>query len=123
MTISLSLASLFMAAAPVQAVEQVDVAYAEMAAGEDNAAIRKIEANVSLERDDSARLINLGIAYARQGNRKAARTAFESVILNHDKQYLETGTGTWVDSRDLARQALAMLDKGDLESTSRFAKR
>jgi len=123
MTISLSLASLFMAAAPVQAVEQVDVAYAEMAAGEDNAAIRKIEANVSLERDDSARLINLGIAYARQGNRKAARTAFESVILNHDKQYLETGTGTWVDSRDLARQALAMLDKGDFESTSRFAKR
>ena len=123
MSISLSLASLFLAAAPTQAAEQFDFAYPELAAGEDGAAIRRIEGNDSLERNDPARLINLGVAYARQGDLKAARAAFEAVILNHDNQFLETGSGSWVDSRDLARQALAMLESGQFDSGNRFAKR
>ena len=123
MLISSGIAVLIFAAASTQAVEQVDVAYSEMAAGQDVAAIRKIKSNDALDAQDPAGLINLGIAYARQGNAKAAAEAFTAAINSDDPQYLETSTGEWVDSRQLGRKALAMLKSGEFEAATRMANR
>ena len=123
MSITLGIASVLLAAGPAQAVEQVDVAYEQMVAGQDEAAIRQINANEELSPDDPARLINLGIAHARRGDTEAAREAFTSALANDDRQYLETSRGQWVDSHSLARQALAMLDGGKLTSNTRMANR
>jgi hypothetical protein len=64
----------------------------------------------------------LGIAYARVGRTAEARAAFEAAASSDERFRLETASGEWMDSRDLARRALAMLDKGELSSTQ-FAAR
>ena len=66
-----------------------------------------------LAADDPARLINHGIALARTGNYEAARADFAAAANARDSVELETADGKWVDSRRLARKALAMLDKGE----------
>ena len=123
MSVTLGFAMIMLAAGPVQAVEQVDVAFEQMVAGQDEAAIRQINANEELATDDPARLMNLGVAHARRGDTQAAREAFEAVLVTEDRQYLETAEGEWVDSRVLARQALAMLDEGRLVTNTRMANR
>ena len=89
------------------------VGYEALMAGDNLRAIAEIEANRSLGQDDPARLINLGVAYARQGEEERARRLFESAIASSDQMELETAGGDWVYSRALARQALRMLDGGD----------
>ncbi len=123
MTIAASVAIVLLAATPAQAVEEVDVAYEELAAGENQAAIREITANESLRRDDPARLLNLGVAYAREGELDKARASFRAAVTSDDRQMLETGSGEWVDSRILARHALAELDEGRFGDQSRIAAR
>lgn len=117
------LATLFMAQAPGQALEPVDVAFDELAAQQNAAAIARIESNAELDRADPARLINLGIAYARQGEAEAARALFERAARNAERLNLETATGEWIDSRALARRALAALERGEFASSSRTAMR
>jgi len=90
------------------------VGYEALMAGDNLRAIAEIEANRSLAANDPVRLINLGIAYARQGDEARARTLFEGAVASSDQMELETATGDWVYSRALARQALRMLDGGDL---------
>lgn len=91
--------------------------------GRDTAAIAAIMNNDSVENDDPARLINLGIAYARQGDATLARQLFEGVRDNRNRVELETARGEWVDSRRLASQALAMLERGEFAPGSRMAAR
>lgn len=91
--------------------------------GQDTAAIAAIMDNESLENDDPARLINLGIAYARQGDSALARQLFEGVRDNRIRVELETADGEWVDSRRLAVQALAMLERGAFAGGARIAAR
>ena len=90
------------------------VGYEALMAGDNLRAIAEIEANRSLAANDPVRLINLGIAYARQGDEARARSLFEGAVASSDQMELETATGDWVYSRALARQALRMLDGGDL---------
>ncbi len=123
MAAAIIIATLFMAQAPAQALEPVDVAFDELAAQRNAAAIARIESNGQLDEADPARLINLGIAYARQGDSAAARTLFERAVRGSERLNLETATGDWVDSRALARRALAALDRGDFDSLSRTAMR
>lgn len=115
-------ASLMLAPAPVLAVEQVDVAYDELASRDNAAAIRKIEGNDGLDRDHPARLINLGIAYARVGEVDEARALFRRALHTGNLE-LETATGDWIDSHDLARRAMAKLDDGSLVGQTRTAMR
>ena len=75
------------------------------------------------ETDDPARLINLGIAYAREGDRELARSLFEKVLASRERVELETAGGEWVDSRELASRALTMLENGEFSSEMRFANR
>lgn len=105
------------------AAPAADVAYAALAAGDDRAAVAQIEGNAALDADDPARLINLGVAYARQGDRVRAREAFRQAIASEKRYDLETASGRWVESRSLAFRALAALDQGRLDSDIRTAMR
>ncbi len=91
--------------------------------GRDTAAIAAIMDNDQIENDDPARLINLGIAYARKGDAALARQLFEAARDNRSRFELETAEGQWVDSRRLAAQALAMLERGEFAASSRMAAR
>lgn len=113
------LATLFMAQAPVQAVE---VGYDELAANRNAAAIEVIEGNEALAESDPARLINLGVAYARQGDARTAKAMFERAAWA-ERLDLETSTGAWIDSRELALRALAVLERGDFADQTRTAMR
>lgn len=90
-----------------------DVGYEELVEGRDRAAVEAIEACAELEADDPARLINLGVALARMGQFDEARADFEAAAEADSSVELETADGHWVDSRRLARRALAALDRGD----------
>ena len=67
----------------------------------------------ALEANDPAELINLGVAYARQGDAEEARAMFKAVMIDADRLVLETVEGKWKDSRHLAHLGLKMLDRGD----------
>ena len=95
----------------------------ELMAGRHTAAIEEIMANETLEAEDPARLINLGIAHARDGDTAAARQMFEKVLTDRERVQLETSSGTWVDSRQLAARAIAMLERGEFRTDLRLANR
>ena len=99
----------------------VEVGYKELAAGQDAAAISQIE-DQRADGDEPARLINLGIAHARLGDVTRARAFFQAALASPERMELETATGAWVDSRVLARQALAMLDRGQFSPASQIAR-
>ncbi|MFA6219060.1 MAG: tetratricopeptide repeat protein [Erythrobacter sp.] len=117
MALGLTLALAFMVQAPVNAVPSVgttaDVGLADLAAGRDRAALDAIENCEVLAADDPARLINRGIALARLGRYDEARADFEAAAAARESVELETAAGDWVDSRRLARRAIAMLEKGE----------
>jgi len=92
---------------------EYNVGYEELVARDDYAAREAIENSDQLAEDDPARLINHGIALARTGHYEEARAAFEAAAAARNSVELETAEGKWVDSRRLARKALAMLDKGE----------
>lgn len=102
--------------------DAVEVAYPEMVEGRTEAAIRKIEDADAREGDHPARLINLGIAHARMGNEDKARELFAQAARNIDRYWLETSTGEWADAREIARSAIARLDRGEF-TTTQFAAR
>ena len=112
--------ALLLAAAPAGALSS-DVAFELLVDGRDAAAISAIESGEDLTRDP-ARLLNLGIAYARRGEEAKARALFELAYRARDRVELETATGEWIDSRTLARQALAMLDGGGFGAAGRVAR-
>ncbi len=103
--------------------QTVEVAFEELKAQENTAAIEKIEVSKALEEGDPASLINLGIAHAREGRVTEARTFFNAAATTATRYRLETATGEWVDSRWLAKKALALLDEGLLDNRQRLAAR
>ena len=131
MAIGTTLALVMLMQAPVQvaqqadasAVEPVDVAFEELSVGLNTVAIERIEQNAELDRNDPARLINLGIAHARKGYDLEARAMFTAAARNDKRYRLETAEGQWIDSHDLARRALAMLDRGEFRTNGRVASR
>lgn len=112
---------LTVAAAAASAQPVQDVAYEELVAGRNQAAIASITANPNLDADNPARLINLGVAYARDGDMERARQMFSAVAESREVVELETVDGAWVDARELASRALAMLDAGEFRT--KFASR
>lgn len=92
--------------------EPVEVAYEDLVAGNDRAALEAIEKAEAADASDPAVLINHGIALARTGQFEEARIRFEAAASRTGVE-LETANGDWVSSRRLARQALAMLDRGE----------
>jgi uncharacterized protein HemY len=95
-------------------IEQREVAYDALAAGRADDAIRAIETQLAADPDDPALLINLGAAYARKGNTTRAAQAFQAAIDSKTRYELELADGTWADSRQAARRALATLRTAQL---------
>lgn len=85
--------------------ESQDVAYAELVAGQDQAALAKLLAAREVCGEDPALLINLGAAYTRLGRVHEARKAYDAAIVSDERYDLETGSGKWIDSRYIARTA------------------
>jgi len=111
-----------MAQAPIVVTGEPGVGYEPLMQDRPAAAIAEIESNTRLDADDPALLINLGVAYARQGHTAMARAKFEEAMKSADRMTLETSEGEWKDSRHHARLALKMLDAGELV-TQRMAVR
>lgn len=102
----------------VMSAPQVDeslalpVAYAELQAGDNRAALAKLTGEPTLDQRDPSRLINLGTAYARLGRVADARAAYTAALDSPIRYDLELSDGRYVDSRWAARTALAGLDRG-----------
>ena len=122
MSIATILASALVVQAPGAGDGAVEVAYREMVEGRSPAAIRRIEQADARDADHPARLINLGIAHARIGEEAKARELFDAAASSIERYWVETATGEWVDVRDLARKAIAMLDGGEFAG-AQFASR
>ena len=88
------------------------VAYAELRAGENQAAIAKLTNENTLDARDPSRLINLGTAYARLGRTSDAAAAYDAAIDSPIRYDLELADGRYVDSRWAARTARANLSAG-----------
>ena len=119
----LGLAQGILILAMAQAPTSDDFGKQALVEGRDSVAIAAIMDNHRIENDDPARLINLGIAYARQGDAALARQLFEAARTNRNRVELETAEGEWIESRRLARQALAMLERGEFAQGARMAAR
>ena len=120
-------ASVSSQAAPlvVQAEREVPrgFGYAQLAEGRDTLAVEDILTNGVHDSADPARLINLGIAYARLGRVEEARALFERARTSNDMSRLETADGEWLHARQIASRALALIDNGEFEARARMAAR
>lgn len=105
--------SIVVVTAPQAESEDVlPVAYAEMKAGDNRAAIAKLTGDTTLDARDPSRLINLGTAYARLGRTADAAAAYDAAAASPIRYDVELANGRYVDSRWAARTALANLDQG-----------
>ncbi|MDF1834878.1 MAG: tetratricopeptide repeat protein [Alteraurantiacibacter sp. bin_em_oilr2.035] len=93
-----------------QEYEIREVAYEELLAGDDAAAITVLEAELAQNPGDPAVLINLGAAYARIGNWERAEHYYSTARDGQREYQLELANGRWLDSRDAARLALASVE-------------
>ena len=91
------------------AIEQRDVAYDTLAAGEAQAAVERLEALRAENPDDPALLINLGSAYAELQLLDRAEAMFRAAAASQVRYQLELADGSWVDSRRAAQTALRQL--------------
>lgn len=92
--------------------EILPVAFAELKAGENDAAVEKLTGDTGLDARDPSRLINLGTAYARLGRTSDAAAAYDAAIASPIRYDLELANGDYMDSRWAARTARANLDTG-----------
>ncbi|KTE02717.1 hypothetical protein ATE68_07885 [Sphingopyxis sp. H038] len=104
--------SIVVVTAPQADSEVLPVAYAELKAGENRAAVEKLTGDTGLDARDPSRLINLGTAYARLGRTAEAAAAYDYAIGSPIRYDLELADGRYVDSRWAARTARANLDTG-----------
>ncbi len=88
------------------------VAYSELRAGENQAAVAKLTGETALDARDPSRLINLGTAYARLGRTSDAAAAYDAALASPIRYDLELSDGRYVDSRWAARTARANLGAG-----------
>ena len=109
----LSMAGAAPAFAQKEANEDAWLASASLADGEAVKAIGMLEAQLKQSPGDPALLINLGIAHAQTGNEAEAREQFDAALASRDVIELDTADGRTTNSRRLARQAIAVLERGE----------
>ena len=96
------------------ATQERDVAYEQLANGEAQSAITRLEAALVENPDDPALLINLGSAYAQTGDQERAAGFYRAAIDSDIRYRLELANGDWVDSRRAARMALRTLEGSEM---------
>ncbi|NYF30879.1 MULTISPECIES: hypothetical protein [Sphingopyxis] len=104
--------SIVVVTAPQADSDVLPVAFAELKAGENEAAVDKLTGETTLDARDPSRLINLGTAYARLGRTTDAAAAYDAAIASPIRYDLELASGRYMDSRWAARTALANLNQG-----------
>jgi tetratricopeptide (TPR) repeat protein len=104
--------SIVVVTAPQTDSQVLPVAYAELKAGENQAAVDRLTGESTLDKRDPSRLINLGTAYARLGRAAEAAAAYDAAIGSPIRYDVELASGRYVDSRWAARMALANLEQG-----------
>ncbi|WP_260581062.1 hypothetical protein [Sphingopyxis sp. PET50] len=104
--------SIIVVTGPQADSDALPVAYAELKAGDNRAAVAKLTGESAVDARDPSRLINLGTAYARLGRTDEAAAAYEAAIGSPIRYDLELSDGRYVDSRWAARTALANLTEG-----------
>jgi Tfp pilus assembly protein PilF len=85
----------------------LSVAFPELQAGQNKAAVEKLTTGSTVAADDPSRLINLGTAYARLGRADQAAAMFRNAMTSPIRYDLELADGRYMDSRWAARAALA----------------
>ncbi|MEP7348888.1 MAG: hypothetical protein ABI668_02925 [Sphingorhabdus sp.] len=85
------------------------IGYDALMAGDNDRAISQIMANERVNRNDPARLINLGQAYARTGRTAQAVELFNAAIESRDELDLILADGRVMNSKEAAKQALTKL--------------
>ena len=85
------------------------IGYDALVAGENDRAISQIMTNDRVSRNDPAKLINLGQAYARTGRTAQAEQLFKAAMQSRDDVDLILANGTVMNSKEAARLALAKL--------------
>ncbi len=118
MAIATLLAGLLLAGSTTAAANAAD---GQDAAMQPTASSDEIEVAAVLDNGDPVQLLNRGVSYAREGETEMARAMFTRVADNRMRYQMETARGDWQDSRNLARKALGMLDRGEF-TQSRMAK-
>lgn len=83
--------------------------YDALVAGDNERAIAQILAEARIDRNDPARMINLGQAYARTGRTGEAAELFKAVIKSRDEVDLILADGSVMSSKDAAAKALSKL--------------
>lgn len=104
--------SIIVVTGPQADSEALPVAYAELKAGDNRAAVTKLTGETNVDARDPSRLINLGTAYARLGRTDDAAAAYTAALGSPIRYDLELASGRYVDSRWAARTALANLTEG-----------
>ncbi len=104
--------SIVVVTAPQADSQVLPVAYAELKAGANQAAVDKLTGDTTLDARDPSRLINLGTAYARLGRTADAAAAYGAAIDSPIRYDVELASGRYMDSRWAARTALANLEQG-----------
>ena len=87
------------------------VAFEALSTGKTREAVAQLEAS---QADDPSRFINLGAAYARLGRMDDARKAYIAAITSTQRSDVELANGLMMDSREVARLALARLTSTQL---------
>lgn len=104
--------SIIVVTGPQADAEALPVAFAELKAGDNRAAVAKLTGETTVDARDPSRLINLGTAYARLGRTDDAAAAYTAALGSPIRYDLELSDGRYVDSRWAARTALANLSEG-----------
>lgn len=118
MVITLAMSALIVAQAgsiaaieEAQTAEATEVAYEELASGKAAEAVRNLEALLMDNPGDPAILINLGSAYAEQGELERATDYYARAAESDVRYRLELADGSWADSRLAARRALEQVER------------
>lgn len=88
---------------------QNSVGYEALMQGDNSRAIAQILASERVSRNDPAKLINLGQAYARTGRVKEAAALFTAAMQIREDFELVLADGRVMSAKEAARQALARL--------------
>lgn len=97
-----------------ESLQTTDVAFEEIASGQNAAAIAALQQRLAENPSDPALLINLGTAYQRSGDLERAAAAYQAAADSSTRYQLELADGSWVDSRRAARLAMHTLDRTTL---------
>jgi hypothetical protein len=87
------------------------IGYEALMRGDNERAVHQIMASAQVSRDDPAKLLNLGRAYARMGHIDEAAKVFKAAFESSDSVDLVLADGRVMNSKVAARKAYAGLQR------------